>query len=195
MNAAAPARWRDHARFLRGFFGDPRVTGAVAPSGRALARAMAAKVDLSLEGPVVELGPGTGPVTRALLTRGVEPARLTLVEWDRGFCDLLTARHPGVRIVQGDAYGIETTLEGRLEGAPIAFVSSLPLLNEAPERRHALLDAAFRMLGPGGIFVQFTYGPKAPVVPAAVAGYAALASPRIWLNAPPARVWTYSRVA
>ncbi|MDE2017164.1 MAG: phospholipid methyltransferase [Hyphomicrobiales bacterium] len=190
---SAAAGWRDTARFLRGFFGDPRVKGAVAPSGRALAKAMAAQVDPAPAGPVVELGPGTGPVTRALLARGLAPERLVLVEWDGDFCRLLAARHAGVRVVQGDAYSIEATLAGRLDAPPAAIVSSLPLLNEAPARRVGLLDAAFRMLAPGGVFVQFTYGPRAPVEPAPDAAYAASASPRVWLNAPPAQVWTYRR--
>ena len=53
----------DEARFLRSWFERPLVTGAVTPSGKMLARTMASYVDPRLEGPVVELGPGTGPVT------------------------------------------------------------------------------------------------------------------------------------
>ena len=74
----------DKARFLKTLVASPRLTGAVAPSGRALARAMAAAAGSPSQGLIVELGPGTGPVTQALIEAGVAPERLVLVEYDRG---------------------------------------------------------------------------------------------------------------
>jgi phosphatidylethanolamine/phosphatidyl-N-methylethanolamine N-methyltransferase len=67
--------FEDEARFLRSWFERPLVTGAVTPSGRLLARTMASYVDPGLPGPVIELGPGTGPVTDALVRRGIAPER------------------------------------------------------------------------------------------------------------------------
>src|SRR5258705_5619804 len=80
---------RDEFRFLRTLMEKPLTVGAVAPSGKALARVMANYVDPAIPGPIVELGPGTGPVTEALIERGIDPARLTLVEYDPEFCELL----------------------------------------------------------------------------------------------------------
>ena len=94
----------DSARFLKTLVAAPRLTGAVAPSGRALARAMAAAIGSPSQGLVVELGPGTGPVTQALIETRVAPERLVLVEYDPGFCRMLEARfdarprHPGRRL-------------------------------------------------------------------------------------------------
>src|SRR2546422_6212896 len=75
-------RLDDEVRFIRSWIEKPLTTGAVTPSGRALARTMAAYIDPSRPGPVIELGPGTGPVTEALLAQGIDPSRLILVEFD-----------------------------------------------------------------------------------------------------------------
>ncbi|MFZ1078909.1 MAG: phospholipid methyltransferase [Methylovirgula sp.] len=182
----------DGARFLKIWLGNPLLLGAVTPSGPALAEAMARGVDPSLPGPIVELGPGTGVVTRALLKRGIEPGRLILVEFDADFCALLGARFPGVRIVQGDAYNLAATLRGQLEAPPAAMVSSLPLLNKPEPVRTALVAEAFDLMSPAGRFVQFTYGLKSPM-PRSAVWLQAECLPRIWLNVPPARVWIYRR--
>lgn len=182
----------DETHFLRTLFGNPRLTGAVAPSGRFLARAMARPVDPRGEGLVVELGPGTGPVTRALIERGVARERLVLVEYDGGFCELLAQRFAPVQVVQGDAYDLPRTLAG-LAGRPIAaVVSSLPLLNQPPALRAKLIADAFALMGTDGVFVQFTYGLVSPIPREACANrFSAHCSAPIWRNLPPARVWTY----
>src|SRR5579863_3680925 len=79
-------RLDDEVRFIRTWIEKPLSIGAVTPSGRALARTMAAYVDPNISGPVVELGPGTGPVTEALVAQGIAPSRLVLVEFDPTFC-------------------------------------------------------------------------------------------------------------
>jgi len=182
----------DETHFLRTLFGNPRLTGAVAPSGRFLARAMARAVDPRGEGLVVELGPGTGPVTRALIEHGVARERLVLVEYDGGFCRLLAQRFAPVQIVQGDAYDLPRTL-AEFQGRPIAaVVSSLPLLNQPPALRAKLIEDAFALMGPDGVFVQFTYGLTSPIPRETCARkFSAHRSAPIWRNLPPARVWTY----
>ena len=187
-------RLADGAHFLKSLVATPRLTGAVAPSGRALARAMAAAVDPGTPGLVVELGPGTGPVTRALVERGFDLRRLVLVEYDPRFCRMLESRFERVRVIEGDAYDLPRAL-GEFGGANIAaFVSSLPLLNQPPDRRETLIGDAFAIMGPEGVFVQFTYGLHSPIPREACVGrYAAHRGPAIWRNLPPARVWTYRR--
>jgi phosphatidylethanolamine/phosphatidyl-N-methylethanolamine N-methyltransferase len=182
----------DSARFLKALIVEPRLTGAVAPSGRALARAMAAAAGPPPHGLIVELGPGTGPVTRSLIETGVARERLALVEYDPGFCRLLRERFAPAMIIQGDAYDLPRTL-AELAGQPIgAVVSSLPLLNQPPERRATLIGDAFALMGPSGLFVQFTYGLRSPIPPEVCANrYVAVRSRPILLNLPPARVWTY----
>jgi len=169
--------------------------GAVAPSGPALAKAMAACVDPEREGPVIELGPGTGPVTEALLAR-VPRERLLLVEYEAKFCDLLAQRYPGVKILQGDAYGLKKTLEGHLSGPPAAVVSSLPLLTRPEGDRVSLLAQAFELMGPQGVMIQFTYSAISPIpldAPELEGAFVAKGSAPILLNIPPARVWRFLR--
>ena len=192
-NQAAPrSGWADGARFLKSWVERPLQIGAVQPSGRALARTMAGYVDPTKPGPVIEIGPGTGPVTAALLERGVAPERLVLVEYSKEFCGLLRDRYPGVRVIEGDAYAISTTLKELSLAPAIAVVSSLPLLTRPVEQRLSLLQQCFAMLRPDGPYIQFTYASAAPI-PERGANYAATPSRRIWLNVPPARVWVYRR--
>jgi phosphatidylethanolamine/phosphatidyl-N-methylethanolamine N-methyltransferase len=182
----------DSTRFLKSLVAAPRLTGAVAPSGRALARAMATATGLPSHGLIVELGPGTGPVTRSLIEVGVIPNRLVLIEYDPGFCRLLEQRFASAAVIEGDAYDLPGTL-APFSGQPIAaVVSSLPLLNQPQPLRTKLIGDAFALMGPTGIFVQFTYGLLSPI-PREVCGelYSAARSRPILLNLPPAFVWTY----
>ncbi|MFM9153852.1 MAG: class I SAM-dependent methyltransferase [Methylocystis sp.] len=187
----------DSARFIRQWVENPRLIGAVSPSGPALAKAMASYVDLKKQGPIIELGPGTGPVTQALLARGIAPERLVLVEYEQGFCHLLAERYPGVQIVQGDAYNLKHTLQNKLSAQPITVVSSLPLLVRPERDRVELLHQAFELMGPDGLFIQFTYGlTKSPMPMHAhsiTGAYVGKGSAPILLNIPPARVWRYRK--
>lgn len=184
----------DEARFLRSWFERPLVTGAVTPSGRMLARTMAAYADPNLPGPVIELGPGTGPVTEALIRRGFDQDRLVLVEFNPDFCTLLRRRFPGATVICGDAYRIRDTLGDRLGSLSAATISSLPLFTKPLEQRLELLQGAHDLMRPGAPFVQFTYAVVPPIPAKCEAGsYTASRSNRVWLNLPPARVWVYRR--
>jgi phosphatidylethanolamine/phosphatidyl-N-methylethanolamine N-methyltransferase len=187
-------RFEDEARFLRSWLERPLVTGAVTPSGRLLARTMASYVDPRVPGPVVELGPGTGPVTDALIRRGVAQDRLVLVEFNPNFCRLLKRRFPRATIVQGDAYDIREALGEVLSEPAAATVSSLPLFTKPMEKRLDLLETALSAMRPSAPFIQFTYAVVAPM-PARSKTYTATCSSRVWLNLPPARVWVYRRPA
>ncbi|MGI8568862.1 MAG: class I SAM-dependent methyltransferase [Methylocella sp.] len=194
-NTPIEERLADEARFFISWLDNPGVAGAVSPSGRFLARMMARYVDPHKAGPIVELGPGTGAITEALLERGIAPGRLFLVEFDPGFCKLLQRRFPGVHVIKGDAYQLWRTLRGRLRRPAAAIVSSLPLLLKPEGQRLALLAGAFDCMNPDGCFVQFTYGRVSPVPrdKASALDFHAEASPLVWLNLPPARVWIYRR--
>ncbi len=188
-------RLADEARFIKTWIDNPVLTGAVSPSGRWLSRMMARAVDPYGIGPIVELGPGTGPITQALLKRGVNPSRLLLVEFDGSFCRLLRQRFPGVKVVQADAYALRDGVRAILDEPAAAVVSSLPLLNKPDAQRLALLDDAFSLMRPDGRFVQFTYGMHSPVPRDAAVDYEADVSAPVWFNLPPARVWIYRRKA
>ncbi|MEA2993980.1 MAG: phosphatidylethanolamine/phosphatidyl-N-methylethanolamine N-methyltransferase [Alphaproteobacteria bacterium] len=182
----------DEVRFIRSWLEKPLATGAVTPSGRVLARTMARYVDPQTAGPVIELGPGTGPVTEALVAQGVDPARLVLVEFNPTFCRLLRSRYPAATVVQGDAYGLRRLLESLVRQPAAAVVSGLPLFTKPLKTRLRLMFDAFALMAPSAPFVQFTYA-MVPPIPKALSGVDAEASERIWMNLPPARVWVYRK--
>lgn len=182
----------DEVRFLRSWIERPLTIGAVSPSGKALARTMARYVDPDADGPVVELGPGTGPITEALVEAGVAPSRLVLVEFNTGFCRMLRQRYPEATVIQGDAYSLRRLLQSLLAQPASAVVSGLPLMTKPMKMRVRLIRDAFQLLLPGAPFVQFTYAVTSPV-PTRMKGLRAEASERIWMNLPPARVWVYRK--
>ncbi len=185
-------RLDDEVRFIRSWIERPLSIGAVTPSGKILARTMARYVDPNSTGPVVELGPGTGPVTEALVEAGVEPSRLVLVEFNPSFCRILRSRYPEATLVQGDAYSMRGLLETLLLQPAAAVVSGLPLITKPIKLRLRLLRDAFDLMLPGAPFVQFTYSVASPL-PRRFGGFTVEASERIWMNLPPARVWVYRR--
>ena len=188
--AKKPLRLDDEMQFIRTWIEKPLSTGAVMPSSKALARTMARYVDPSESGPVIELGPGTGPVTEAMVQHGVDPARLILVEFNPDFCRLLRTRYPRATVVQGDAYRLRRLLDTYIRSPASAIVSGLPLVTKPVRTRLRLMSDAMALLAPGAPFVQFTYAMVTPI-PKALNGIRAEASELIWLNVPPARVWVY----
>ena len=187
-----PLRLDDEVRFLRSWIEKPLHMGAVMPSGRVLARTMARYVEIDSDAPVIELGPGTGAITNALIAQGVEQKRLVLVEYNPGFCALLRDRYPHATVVQGDAYALRDSLWNVLSAPASAVVSGLPLVTKPMLTRLKLIRDAFVAMSPGSPFVQFTYS-VAPPIPRSLPGVSTEASERIWMNLPPARVWVYRK--
>jgi phosphatidylethanolamine/phosphatidyl-N-methylethanolamine N-methyltransferase len=183
-------RFDDEVRFIRSWIEKPLSTGAVMPSGKMLARTMARYVDSSATGPVIELGPGTGPVTEALIEHGVDPARLVLVEFNPTFCRMLRTKFPAATVVQGNAYSLRRALGDALSEPAAAVVSGLPLMTKPMITRLRLITDAFSVMAQGSPFVQFTYA-VVPPIPTDFSGVSAEASELVWMNLPPARVWVY----
>jgi phosphatidylethanolamine/phosphatidyl-N-methylethanolamine N-methyltransferase len=181
----------DNLRFLKALITRPKSVGAVIPSSPALARAMACHINPAA-GPVLEVGPGTGVISEAILARGVAPAQLTLLEYDEELAAYLAAHFPQVHVIQGDAFDLDHTLRGHQGVAFGAIVSSLPLLNHPMAQRLAYMEGVTRRLAPGAPLIQFSYGTHAPVVPPP--GFAVIRAAQIWANIPPARVWVYRRI-
>ena len=182
----------DEVRFLCNWMGRPLTTGAVSPSGKALTKLMASFVDPADPRPVVELGPGTGVVTKALLDRGVAPERLVSIEFNPDFCALLRKRFAGVNIIEGDAYTLGETLKGTVDGEISAVVSSLPLFTRPFEMRRALILEALDRMPAGRPLIQFSYA-LVPPVPAEPGLFTVEHTHWVVMNLPPARVWLYRR--
>src|SRR5262245_14371685 len=191
----------DHAGtalFLKRWLRRPFAMGAVVPSGRLLAEAMAETTVAALEGRpghVVELGAGTGEVTKVLLAAGVPLERLALVERDPELAVFLRRHFSGPRIIEGDAAHLRRLLTEHDVPSVGAVVSSLPLLSLPAEVVTGIVTGVFEALPTGAALVQFTYGPQPPV-PRALRERLRLDAAhgkRIWRNVPPAVVWTFRR--
>ena len=183
----------DHVRFFRSWVASPLRTAAVAPSSDSLARLMTQEITAAT-GPVLELGPGTGVFTRALLGRGVAESDLTLVEYGSDFARLLDFRFGRARVLWMDASQLSrhTLYPDAVVGA---VVSGLPLLSMPPRKVYAILAGAFGYIRPSGAFYEFTYGPRCPV-PRAILDRLGLKATRIGgtiRNIPPAAVYRISR--
>lgn len=179
--------------FFLAWFAAPAQVGAVMPSSAALADALTAEVSPA-SAPVIELGPGTGAVTQALLRRGVPEDRLALVELTAKFARRLEARFPAAHVLNMDATRLRDVelFAGQPAGA---VVSGLPLVLMPLWDVMAVLKSAFHHLGPGGCFYQFTYR-LGPPVPAAVLARLDLSAQRIGgtlANVPPASVYRIAR--
>lgn len=183
----------DLATFLKSWARNPLRVAAIAPSGRALAELMTRDIG-PRTGRVIEIGPGTGAFTRAILARGVAAEDLTLVEYDPDFVRLLGLRFPEVRIIQMDAARLKAVAfdDRRTVGA---VVSGLPLLSMPLRKVMSILTGALAHLEPGGAFYQFTYGPRCPVARPVLdrLGLKATHVGGTMLNIPPASVYRISR--
>ncbi|MEI4485679.1 methyltransferase [Frigidibacter sp. MR17.14] len=176
--------------FFRAFLDNPRYVASAVPSGRSLSALMVR--DLPHHGPIVELGPGSGVFTQAMLARGISETDLHLVERHPDFARKLTINFPRATIHNGDAGRLPSLLGG---SEIAAVVSGLPLLSLPKATTFRILEGAFRLLAPGAMFVQFTYGPKSPV-PKAMAerlGLSVSYAGATLRNLPPARVYHIRR--
>lgn len=175
--------------FFRQLLSRPKQISAVAPSSLFLARAMAD--GLAPGQRVVEFGPGTGVLTRAILAAGVRPADLTLFEFNRDFVAHLRAEFPGVTVLNEGAQSAAAHVAPGVD----AVISGLPLLSMPRDIRESIVRAAFDVLNPGGEYVQFTYGRRPAVSDEQIArlGLSVRQTAHVLFNLPPARVHRFTR--
>jgi phosphatidylethanolamine/phosphatidyl-N-methylethanolamine N-methyltransferase len=168
----------------------PGTIGAACRSSAILAHCMAQCVDPDSNGYVVELGGGTGPVTAALLTRGIAPERLIVIEQSPKLSRHLQRRFPAVRVVCGNAEMLPGLLGNH--GPVSSVVSSLPLRSLKADAVRTIVDHCRTVLSPGGVVVQFTYALWGSS-PLAAPDCEKISSRVVWRNFPPARVDVFTR--
>jgi phosphatidylethanolamine/phosphatidyl-N-methylethanolamine N-methyltransferase len=156
----ASSRTAFRRTFLKNYLQDPIRVASVVPSGKNLARVMAAEI---MPGScVVELGVGTGTLTRALIDKGVDQSKLYLVEQNADFVAILQAEFPESEVLAIDAADLSTHL-GHRAGEIDAVVSGLPILWFSRDVKKRILASAFALLRQGGAFYQFSYFSRPPV--------------------------------
>jgi len=184
----------DTTLFLQEWLANPKRTGSVVPSSKRLAAAMARWLPANRDSFVLELGPGTGIVTEALLKRGLREEKLVAIEHNPRLARLLRKRFPRANIITGDAWQLDDLLRNHRE--PIesvgAVISSLPLLNFSEEQAEALAQKIRAVLEPQGSWVQYSYQ-IGKVRPRGASSFRLHASKIVWLNFPPARVSVFRK--
>ncbi len=186
------AKFDDEIRFFKGWIDGPKTVGAIIPTSPVTARRMASVIDTASDLPVLELGPGTGAVTKEILRKGVSPDKLVSIEYSPDFFEGLVAAYPGVRFIHGDAFDLDAALADTGLDRFDSVISAIPLLNFPMERRVALIEQLLDRVPAGRPVVQISYGAVSPV---SAKGTSFAVKPLDWVvrNIPPARLWTYAR--
>jgi len=182
--------------FAKRWLKQPVQVGAIAPSSQRLARAMAQALP-DTEGVVIELGPGTGAITRGLLSAKTNRHDLLLIEKDEFFAEHLQRYFPGLKVVCSEAENSSENIAHHIQGRPVrAIVSSLPLRNMRADRQVSALDNIIKLAGNAPL-IQYTYGIANPLQPEAQQRLRLLDRRlgMVWANLPPASIWRYERAA
>lgn len=193
--SSQPTHKRKRPQFLAALVRSPLKIGALMPSSRALARAMAAQIDLSTPGMIIELGAGTGAVTYALVEAGIPPERLLVIEREPSLFTILHQQFPQLNVMRADVIELDEVLRERGITEINCIVSSLPLLTMPRGIRSQIETRMCAAIASGGHIIQFTYGAKSPISRERWRSY------RIWgkrkktvmTNVPPAHVWVFRR--
>jgi len=166
-----------------------RITAAN-PAGPHLADALARFVELERPGPVLELGAGTGGLTRGLVRAGCPLERIIAVEQEPRFAAVLRRDFPGATVIEGNAARIGQYLAGHVERLS-TVVWSLPIKWLSLEAQRAIVESCLKLLGPGGRFLQVTNAFSSPL-PTDPLGICGREVSRVWRNLLPAQIWCYS---
>lgn len=185
-------RFDEELRFFKGWIDKPRAVGSIIPTSSVTARKMATVVNPDSGLPVLELGPGTGVITKAILETGLAPSDLWCIEYSQDFVEHLRRDYPGVNIVQGDAFNLDETLGDQRDMTFDSIVSGVPLLNFPVPQRVAYVEDLLDRIPVGRPIVQLTYGPKSPVPPG-MGNYTVEHFDFIIRNLPPTQLWIYRR--
>lgn len=194
LRKALSEKFGEEIRFFRGWVDQPRAVGSIVPTSNVTARRMASVIDPKSDLPVLELGPGTGVITKAILEHGVEPSRLYSIEYSDDFVRHLRECYPGVNVVHGDAFDLDKTLGDKRDLVFDSIVSGVPLLNFPVAQRVAYVENLLGRIPPGRPIVQLTYGPFSPV-PAGRGNYSVEHFDFVIRNLPPTQLWIYRRGA
>lgn len=178
--------------FLSRVLRNPRQLGAVAPSSRHLGALLAKHADFDHDSPIVELGGGSGSLTRALIKAGIDPSRIYVIELDPELANYLKISMPLVNVIQGNATDLEHILPPHIIGKVRRIVSGLPMINMPQPVRGKILESCFQIMAPGGSYLQYTYSPRSSID----ANTYQLDKKRlgtVFLNLPPATIWQYTK--
>ena len=192
LRKALADKFDDELRFFKGWMDKPKAVGSIIPTSSFTSRHMASVIDISSGLPVLEVGPGTGVITKAILARGVRPENLYAVEYSPDFVRHLRRNYPGVNVIEGDAFDLDKTLGDKAGLTFDSVISGVPLLNFPVAKRVAYLNDLLGRLPLGRPVIQLTYGPKSPIPPG-LGDYTVEHFHFVIRNIPPTQLWIYRR--
>lgn len=181
--------------FLKRWLRHPLRLGAVLPSSPALTSLIARNVNLRTDSIAVELGAGTGCVTRMLLQAGIPTEKLYVLELDPELCEFLKASLPNVNVIQGDARELPKLLPKKFIGKVSSVISGMPMTAMPQDVQRQIIDASFEVMDQTGEFLQYTYRPGISPLRAKNFGLEKQRIGMAFRNLPPATVWRYQRAA
>ncbi|RWC03341.1 MAG: methyltransferase domain-containing protein [Mesorhizobium sp.] len=187
-------KFEDELKFFKGWIDKPKAVGSIVPTSSITARKMASVVNPMSGLPVLEVGPGTGVITRAILAHGVKPENLYAVEYSPDFVRHLRQLYPGVNVIEGDAFNLDATLGDKSGLTFDSVISGVPLLNFPVEQRVAYVESLLDRIPTGRPVVQLTYGPLSPIPPGR-GDYTVEHFHFVIRNIPPTQLWIYRRGA
>jgi phosphatidylethanolamine/phosphatidyl-N-methylethanolamine N-methyltransferase len=187
-------KFDDELKFFKGWIDKPKAVGSIVPTSSTTARKMASVVNPNSGLPVLEVGPGTGVITRAILAQGVKPENLYAVEYSSDFVRHLRQLYPGVNVIEGDAFNLDATLGDKSGLTFDSIISGVPLLNFPVAQRVAYVESLLDRIPTGRPIVQLTYGPLSPIPPGR-GDYTVEHFHFVIRNIPPTQLWIYRRGA
>ncbi len=185
-------KFDEEIRFFKGMMQGPKTVGSIVPTSSITARKMASVANPRSDLPVLELGPGTGAITKAILAHGIKPEKLVAIEYSTDFYEHLVRLYPGVNFINGDAFDLDRTLDVFKDQTFDSVISGIPLLNFPMQARIALLESLLDRMPAGRPVVQISYGAVSPIV-ANADRYSIHHFDFIVRNIPPAQLWIYRR--
>lgn len=194
LRKALTQKFDEELKFFKGWMDKPKAVGAIVPTSSVTSRRMASIVDPSSGLPVLETGPGTGVITKAILARGIAPQNLYSIEYSPNFVRHLNRLYPDVNVIEGDAFNLSDTLGDKRDLLFDCVISAVPLLNFPIKRRVAYLEDLLSRVPAGRPVMQITYGPLSPI-PTGKGDYTVKHFDFIMRNIPPAHLWIYRRPA
>ncbi|PBB81498.1 SAM-dependent methyltransferase [Mesorhizobium sp. WSM3879] len=194
LRKALTEKFDDELKFFKGWIDKPKAVGSIVPTSSVTARKMASIVNPKSGLPVLEVGPGTGVITRAILAQGVRPENLYAIEYSTDFVRHLRRLYPRVNVIEGDAFDLDATLGDKRDLVFDSVVSGVPLLNFPVAQRIAYIESLLHRIPVGRPIVQLTYGPLSPIPPGR-GDYTVKHFDFIIRNIPPTQLWIYRREA
>ena len=185
----------DRLAFFQGFLRKPMQVGSIIPSSRFLERRIARAAGIGRARLVVELGPGTGGTTRALLRQMRSDAKLLAIEIDPDFVSVLRRLNHDPRLIvhEGSATDVRQILAKHELGAPDVILSGIPFSTMPRPLGRDIIRSVHESLEPGGVFVAYQVRDRVKILGSEVFGRAR--TDMVLLNVPPMRVYRWEKQA